>query len=368
MKISNIPVNACFFIGALFLTVFAACSTGEEAKVAGRDKFIISDSLLHTLVMDTVKKCPLKNAITLTGKVAFNETNVVKIFPMVSGVVSRIKAVPGDYVSKDQTLGVITSIEMAGYSNDLVRAETNLSVTKRNFDQIKDMAASGLASQIEVVTAETAYTQAQSELNKVQSILAINGGDTHGKYIIKAPVNGFIVERPVNNNMVIRTDNGTQLFTVSDLETVWVLANVYESNITKIHEGDSAEITTFSYPGKVFKGKVSKVLNVLDPDNKVMKVRIVLPNPGYLLKPEMFAGVTVTNVENRQALCVPSTALILNNSQYYVLVYKDRSDVRITPIELLNTVGDKTYLSGGIKEGERVICSQTVLIYNQLNY
>src|SRR5664279_6595542 len=114
-----------------------------------------------------------------------------------------------------------------------------------------------------------------------------------GEYIVRSPIDGFVVERQVNNNMMIRSDNATALFTISDLKNVWVMANVYESNITAVRMGDSVNITTLSYPGKIFRGKIDRIMNVLDPSNKVMKLRIVLGNPGYLLKPEMFASVVV---------------------------------------------------------------------------
>ncbi len=87
---------------------------------------------------------------------------------------------------------------------------------------------------------------------------------------------------------------------ISGLDEVWITANVYETDIAKIKEGYDADVTTLSYGDKVFKGKVDKVFNTLDPDTKVMKARIVLPNPGYLLKPEMYAGVTVYYQEDKK--------------------------------------------------------------------
>ena len=120
--------------------------------------------------------------------------------------------------------------------------------------------------------------------------------------------------------MMIRSDNATGLFTISDLKNVWVMANVYESNISFVKMGDSVNITTLSYPGKIFRGKIDKIMNVLDPSNKVMKLRIVLRNPDYLLKPEMFASVVVNTTENKKMLSIPARTLIFDHSQYYVLV------------------------------------------------
>ena len=102
-------------------------------------------------------------------------------------------------------------------------------------------------------------------------------------------------------------------------------------------------------------------MNVLDPTSKVMKVRIVLSNPDYLLKPEMYANVTVLSKAegSSKMLCVPSRSLIFDNSQYYVLVYKSNSDISIRPVVTGNTAGDKTYIKDGLRPGEKM--SETLI-------
>jgi cobalt-zinc-cadmium efflux system membrane fusion protein len=186
---------------------------------------------------------------------------------------------------------------------------------------------------------------------------------------VKAPISGFIVEKLLTNNMVIRTDNTSNLFTISDLKNVWVIANVYESNIPFVKPGDSVEVNTISYPDQTFHGRVARIMNVLDPTNKVMKIRIVLSNPGYLLKPEMFANVTVLSRQGggNKMIAVPSKALIFDNSQNYVLVYKSNSEIAIRPVIVSSTAGEKTYIQGGLQEGEKVIGNNALLIYQQLN-
>jgi cobalt-zinc-cadmium efflux system membrane fusion protein len=131
--------------------------------------------------------------------------------------------------------------------------------------------------------------------------------------------------------------------------------------------GDHVDITTLSYPGKIFKGRVDKIMNVLDPTNKVMKVRVSLDNSDYSLKPQMFASVTVTNPENKESICISSHALIFDHSQYYVLVFNSKDDVRITPVQVISSNGDKTFIAAGVTEGQRLISSQAILIYDALN-
>ncbi|MDQ2719994.1 MAG: efflux RND transporter periplasmic adaptor subunit [Bacteroidota bacterium] len=360
----KITVTATLFL--IGLTLFSSCNT-DTKKPEEKAKYVISDSLFKTLKIDTVSECPVINSLTLTGQVSFNDSKVARIFPMVSGNISGVKVQVGDHVTKGQKLGVIRSGEMAGYGNDLVSSQTNLLIAKKNMDAAEDMYKGGLMSEKDFITAQQMYKQSQSQLTRSKEVLQINGGSTQGDYVVRAPISGFVVEKQINNNMTIRTDNANDLFTISDLENVWVWANVYESNISNVHLGDNVDVTTLSYPGKVFKGKVDQILNVLDPTNKVMKIRVVLSNPGYALKPQMFASVTVMSQTNQQGLCVPSDALTFNNSQYYILIYKSNSDVRIMPVQIISTNADKSYITGGLKAGDTIIGSNVVLIYEALN-
>ena len=365
-RINLLKINSLVLIITIAL-ISQGCNKTNQTADADNSKYVLADSLVKTLKLDTVQQCQITNTITLTGKVSFNDDHVVKIYPMVSGIIRDIKVMLGDYVHKGQILGVVKSSEMAGLSNDLVNAGSNLRVAKKNLEATQDMFKSGLASQKELLVAETNLEQAQSELNRVKRVLNINGGNTNGEYIIRTPISGFVVEKFASNDMSIRSDNNTNLFTISDLKNVWVIANVYESNISSIHLNDEVVVSTLSYPDKVFKGKVDKIMNVLDPTNKVMKVRIVLPNPGYILKPEMFANVKVTNDSKNSSLCVPSSAVVFDHSQNYVMIYHSKSDIKIIPVEVINSVSDKSFISGNVKTGEKIIASQSILIYDALN-
>jgi membrane fusion protein, heavy metal efflux system len=345
---------------------FTSCKSKPDPEEEKKG-YVLPDSLLRTITIDTVKDSRVLNTLTLTGKVDFNEDNVIKIFPVVSGQVSDIKVMAGDYVKKGQSLAVIRSSEMAGYSNDYSTAKSNVEIARKSLDAANDMFKSGLASQRDQLAAQEGYNQALSAFEKTQRVLNLNGGSMAGEYTAKSPIDGFVVDRQVNNSMMLRADNSTPLFTISDLKNVWVMANVYESNISDVKLGDSVNITTLSYPGKIFRGRIDKIMNVLDPSNKVMKLRIVLANPGYLLKPEMFASVVVNSTENKKMVTIPSRALIFDHSQYYVLVYKSPSDITIRPVQVQNTVGDRTYISEGLTEGERLIGTEALLIYQELN-
>lgn len=357
--------------GALFLAAgvlfLQSCHTNAEPKNDDRAAYIIPDSLMKTLKVDSVQQGELINAITLTGQVDFNQDKQVNIFSLVSGNIQDIKVQLGDYVNAGQGLAVVKSSEMAGYSNNLIQAQTNLTAAKKQLDATNALYKAGLASILDVTNAQANYDQAIAQLEMVKRILRINGNDTSGNYVIKSPINGFIVQKFATNSQAIRPDNSNPLFTISDLKEVWIWANVYEGNVDKIHLGDNVDVTTLSHPGRVFKGKVDKIMHVLDPNSRVMKVRVVISNQDYALRPQMFASVTATSTEHKQAIYVPQSALIFDHSQYYVLLYHGAGKAAITPVQKLSSLGNKVYLSEGVKVGDSVVASSALQIYDQLN-
>jgi membrane fusion protein, heavy metal efflux system len=346
---------------------FSSCNDSDAKNIDERAPYIIPDSILKTIVIDSVREGELINSVNFTGQVDFNQDKQVNLFPLISGNIQDIKVQLGDYVRAGQTLAVIKSSEMAGYSNNLLIAETNLTAAQKQLEATRDLFHSGLASQLDVINAEVNDDQAKAQLEMSKRILKINGNSTKGEYEVKAPISGFIVQKLVTNAQAIRADNGNPLFTISDLRDVWIWANVYESNLTKVHTGDNVGISILSYPDRVFKGKVDKIMEILDPSTKVSKVRIVLNNAGYLLRPQMFATITVTNTQHKKALYIPNSALIFDHSQYYVLLYRGGGKADITPVEKLGVLDNKTYITTGVKEGDKIIASNSIDVYNQLN-
>ena len=357
-------------IGALIIfcitfNLFSCTSDDPGSDV--RQPYVVPDSLLHTLVIDTVKTSGITYAIKFNGIVDYNTDKIANIFPLVSGNVQDIHVMPGDYVKMGQVLGVVKSAEVANYNSALITAEANVRLNAKLLDQQKELFKSGLASQIDITNAEVNYEQAVAAKIAAEKVLSINGNNKNGEYFIKSPVDGFIVQKNATNGMAIRTDNSASLFTISDLKNVWVQANVYEANIGKVHEGDLVDVSTISYPDKVFKGKVDKLMNVLDPTSKVMKMRVVLDNPGYVLKPQMFATIAINNSGNKQAISISSADLVFDHSQYYVIVINGKKDVQIRPVEVGSINGKTAYINSGLKPGDTVVGSQALLIYGSLN-
>ncbi|WP_460972210.1 efflux RND transporter periplasmic adaptor subunit, partial [Spirosoma migulaei] len=156
------------------------------------------------------------------------------------------------------------------------------------------------------------------------------------------------------------------LFTISNLDHVWVLANVYESDLANVKEGDQATITTLSYPDKIFHGRIDKIFNVLDPDSKTLKVRVTLDNADYRLKPEMFANVSVTYAGHDKRIAIPAKAVVFDKNRNFVVMVNNKNQPLVREVDIYKSIGPKTYLSGGLTPGDRVVTNNQLLIYNAL--
>jgi cobalt-zinc-cadmium efflux system membrane fusion protein len=345
-----------------------AC-TEKKTIEQKEQKVCISDSMQKMISLDTAKISNINDELSLSGEVSFDENKVVKVYPFSSGQVVEVKVTIGDKVEKGQTLAIIRSADIAGNYSDLKSTGSDVAIAKREMDNTRSLYEKGISSERELTIAKENYQKALSTNEKMSAIIKINGGghtQANGSFVITAPTSGYIVEKNITTGGYIRNDNSNSLFTISNLTNVWVWANVFEADILKVKEGYDAQITTLAYPGKVFHAKVDKVSEILDPQNKVMRVRMNLLNENLQLKPEMFTNVIITNKESSKAVSIPSEAVLFDNSKKFVVIYHDTSNLTIREVEVLKTVGETTYIKSGLESGDVVISKNQILLYRAL--
>lgn len=343
----------------------AGCKSSATTEDPAVSKAHKDTNLLNYAKFDTARLETVNNELNLTGKITFNQDKVVKVFPLVGGHIELVKADLGDYVKKGQVLAVIRSGDMADLEQQAIAAKGQLSVARKNQQVTEDMAQAGLASQRELVATREQLETAKGEVNRVAERRRILGGSGSG-YIVKAPMNGFIVEKNASQGMELRSDDPENLFTISNLDQVWVLANVYESDLANVKEGYEANITTLSYPDRVFRGKIDKIFNVLDPESKTMKVRVTLSNADFILKPEMFANVNVLYAGHDQRVAIPARGMVFDKSRNFVVAVTRNGLPVVREVNIFKTIGNVTYLNSGLKPGERIVTQNQLLIYTAL--
>ena len=357
-----------FYIAALIAGSLIACKEPEK-KAEEKKQVCVSDSMQTRITLDTATLSNISNQLQLSGEVGFNENKVVKVFPFSSGQVMEVKVSVGDRVTAGQVLAVMKSADIAGNYSDLKTTNSDIAITKRQMDNAKLLYDKGISSEKEYEEAKENYQKALTANQKINDALKINGGgntSANGVYTLKAPISGYIVEKKANAGNFIRPDNADNLFTISDLKDVWIWANVFESDIAKVKEGYSAIIKTLAYPDKSFHGKIDKISEVLSPDNKVMRIRINLPNDGLLLKPEMFTNVMIENTEQLKAVSIPADAMVFEGGKNFVVTYKSKCELKLVEVHVLKTENNRAYLSSGLNAGDIIISKNQVLFYNAI--
>ncbi len=332
-----------------------------------QEAFKLTETISKGKELAFVQTRYVETEIALTGKISFNEDKVARVFPLAGGFVRELFVELGDKVSKGQVLAIIRSPEIAGFNSEGIAAEAQLRVAEKNSQVAEDLYKTGNISEVELVNARKELESAKGELQRIREVLDMYSAGKESIYPIKSPVSGVIVQKNIALSMELRTEDISPVFLIGNLDDVWVMANIYESDIQHVHEGFEAQITTISYPDKLFHGKIDKIFSLMDAESKTVKARVVLPNPGYELKPEMFAKVLVRYTEPVKKISIPSKAVIFDKSRYFVMVYISDDVIETREISIYKENQDITYLQSGLKDGEQVLVKYQLLVYDALN-
>lgn len=352
----------------LLMAISFSCKQ-KQVAVEENTKVCISDSLSKIIRIDTAGTSNIEDELSLSGEISFSDTKVVKVYPFSSGKVVQVKVSLGDKVSQGQVLAIIKSADVAGNYSDLSTSGNDVAIAKRQLENTESLYKNGIASEREFTEIKQNYQKALTNAAKVQTQININGGghtSADGNYVVTAPRSGYVVEKKISEGAFIRNDNADNMFTIGDISEVWVIANVYETDIAKVKEGYTAKVSTLAYPGKIFTGKVDKISQVLEPTTKIMKIRIRLANNEMLLKPEMFASVLIENKEGQQSVSVSAASILSDNGNNYVVKYISNCDLKVQQVDIIKTVGDITFLRAGLTAGEKVIAGNQLLLFTAL--
>ena len=364
----KLNMNRILLPACLCAALLSACGGQTEATQETTRELFLTDSLQNVVSVDTVHIHEVADELTLNGRVTFNQEQVARVFPIFGGTVTEVSAEIGDHVRKGDILAVIRSGEVADYEKQKKEAEQQLIIARRNLQSVQDMFASGMASERDVLQARQELSNAEAEEKRITEIFSIYHLAGKSLYIVKAPVSGFIIEKNINKEMQIRSDQNDEMFVISGLENVWVMADVYESNISKVHENAPVRITTLAYPGKEFTGKIDKVYNMLNDESKTMNVRVKLTNENYLLKPGMFTNVSViSRSSDKQLPRIDSHALVFENGKNFVVTVDADGKLAVKEVEVYRQLSKECYLSSGVQEGDRILNKNVLLVYNALN-
>lgn len=303
--------------------------------------------------LGTAQMKTISNETRVTGNVEVDERRVSSVQVRFAGWIRKVFVdATYDSVRRGQPLFTI-------YSPDLVATEQEYLLAHKNQQQLQQSSLSGVAGGADsLVSASKARLQQwdvpESEIEKLEST-----GKVITELTINSPVSGLVKERNALPNMYVQPE--TKLYTIADLSTVWVYAQVFQTDLGHIKPGDTAVVTVDSYPGKTFKGRVDSILPEIDMNTRTARVRLIFANPGLMLKPGMFVNIMLKN-RMGNALTVPSTAIFHSGTRNLVFVSKGEGNLEPRELELGQRVGDDYVVLKGIKAGESLVTSANFLI------
>jgi cobalt-zinc-cadmium efflux system membrane fusion protein len=341
------------------MTSFSA----KASKSATPQLFTIpQDQMSHVQVV-TVEPTNLKRTLRLTGTVAYNAFNTTPVITQVGGPVSRILVVPGAHVKAGQPMLDVSSPDYSQLLGAYLKAADSFRLTQKNYARAQELYEHHANAERDVEQAESDRNQAQADLNAAEQGMKILGiknpadlatAPSSAQIPVLAPISGEVVERMVAPGQVVQAGQ-TQAFTISDLSTVWVLANVYQTDLALIQSGEDVVVQTDAYPGS-FHGRISYVSPALDPNTRTLQARIVVDNPGEKLKRDMYCTVNVAAGSFSNVIAVPDSSILRDdNNQPFVYVANGANQFGRRDVELGASQNGVMQILKGISAGDRVV-------------
>ncbi len=331
----------------------------ESATMAPHETALVpvqlSPERLQSIGVKTgkVESKVVEDEIRVTGNVAVDETRLSIVQVRYSGYIQKVFAdATYQYLRKGQPLFTI-------YSPDLVATEREFLVAKRNQQRVSQSTVPGVtegaASLLEAATERLKqWGVTQREIARLEST-----GDVQQELQVDSPVSGYITERNALPNLTIQPE--TRLYSVADLSTVWVLAEVFQNDLGRIKVGDHASLTVDSYPGRVFEGRVNFIYPQVEMMTRTARARLIFSNPGLKLTPGMFVNVALKVPMGKQ-LVIPRSGVLQSGTRQVVFVSRGDGYIEPREVQLGSRAGGDFVVLKGLKAGEEIVTSANFLI------
>jgi membrane fusion protein, heavy metal efflux system len=359
-----------------FILMLAACHSNDSGQPSKMTSFsadasksatpqlftIPQDQMSHVQVV-TVEPTTLKRTLRLTGAVAYNAFNTTPVITQVGGPVSRILVVPGEHVRIGQPMLEVSSPDYSQLLDAYLKAADSSRLTDKNYSRAQELYQHHAIAERDLEQAESDRNQAQADLNAAEQGMKILGiknpadlakAPSSAQIPVLAPISGQVVERQVSPGQVVQAGQ-TQAFTISDLSTVWVLANVYQTDLAVVQSGENVVVQTDAYP-ETFHGRISYVSPALDPNTRTLQARIIVDNPGEKLKRDMYCTVSVTAGSLSNIIAVPDSSILRDdNNQPFVYIANGANQFGRRDVEMGASQDGRIQVLKGISAGDKVV-------------
>ena len=300
-----------------------------------------------------VERKPVQDEIRATGTVAIDETRLSYVQTRISGHIEKVFAdATYQYVRKGQKLFTI-------HSPELVVAEREYLLAKQNANNLSQSTVPGVAAGVASLLGSSRERFEQWDIPEQEIARLESTGQVSDALEIDSPVSGYITERNALPNLNVQPD--TRLYTIADLSTVWVLAQIFQNDLGRIRVGAPTLLTVDSYPGRAFRGKVDFIYPDVDLTTRTARARLLFSNPNLTLTPGMYVNV-VLQVPLGNQLVIPVSGVLQSGTRQIVFVDRGAGYLEPRDVQLGPQAGDQYIVLKGLKAGERIVTSANFLV------
>jgi cobalt-zinc-cadmium efflux system membrane fusion protein len=354
----------------------------------GLQRYVPSPAEWASLTIQPVTERAFRAEHVTEGKIAVDEDRSTPVFSPYAGRVTKLLARPGDRVVQGQPLFVIEAADTVQAQNDFIAAMTGLNKARSALDlaqlqhkRAKDLFEGKAVPLKDYQQAEATLSQAQNDLRSTQTALEASRnklrilgftdeavstfqemGRINPETTILAPIAGTVVQRKIGPGQYVNSGASDPVFVIGDLSTVWLTAFVRETDASNVSVGQEIAFNVLALPGRPLKARINYVSAAIDPATRRLLVRATIDNKDGLLKPEMFANVTIYSASDHPAIGVPKQALIYEGNQVRVWVAHEDKSIELRRIKTGLTNGDLVEVEGNLKPGEQIVTKGSLFI------
>ncbi len=370
-------------VGAVHL--IKGCEQEPGPSIAGKSVPATDPPTVVTLKPDVVAHAGIRAAPVVRGEfrlhrefpatVQPNENELAEVTTLIRGRVVEVSVDVGQDVKKGTLLMWLHSTDMGLKEGAYLKAAAKLHEAELSFERAKNLYEHKVVSLAELLRREAVMKTARAEVRESKNHLELIGVPREeierldreqtikADVPLRAPFDGRVIMRNITRGEVVETMQ--KLFTVADLSDVWVVGKVPEKDVRFIHREQVVEVRATSYPGQVFSGTITHISDVLDPATRTMQLRVTVPNPKKLLKPEMFASVRVHAASDPEAVLVPVAAVQRSGESSYVFVQLDGGRFEKRPVVLGAETDQVVAVLSGLREAELIVTAGTFVLKSE---
>lgn len=351
-----------------------AAAPAASAAAQKPAEVTLSPAQRQKIRLEKVAVAPFRRTIETTGTVAFDQNRTTQVLAPISGPVARLQVELGARVARGQALATVASPDFAADVSALRKAEALAKNARRLATLDEQLWKNDAIARRDMEQAETDAVGAEADRDSaLQQLRALGVDDKTLKDIqenrptqgnaaaaIRSPVAGTVVEKLISPGQLLQAGT-TPCFTVADLSTVWVMANVFEADLPFVTPGAPAQVLTAGGPGAPIQGRVDYIAAIVDPTTRAIAVRIVAPNPNGVLKRDLYVNVAIQAGRESTGLLAPVSAILRDDENLpFVFVAQDAKNGGGTTfarrrVQIGSRIGDRQEIKSGLAAGDTVV-------------